>query len=150
VFASSFERAPIAKRPGTIGLVFQALHHAPDAHEALETLLDHCFDDLVIVEPLTNPLFKVLARYDLVQRVEYSGTRPDWLDLSRIDAIAESRGYEVTARTWWEVPPYFSPKWLGERPWLWRRFYRVVDGISRATNIASFGSMGAIKLARRR
>lgn len=148
VFASSFECAPIAKRPGTVGLVFQALHHAPDAHHALETLLDHSFDDLVIVEPMTNPLFKVLARHDLVQRVEYTGTRPDWLELGRIEALAQSRGYAVRSRMWWEVPPYFSPRWLGDRPWLWRPFYRVVDAISRATNLVSYGSMAAIQLTR--
>ncbi|MFN0250871.1 MAG: hypothetical protein ACKV2T_28615 [Kofleriaceae bacterium] len=148
LFASSFELAPIKKYPGSIGLVFQALHHAPDAHAALESLLDHCFDHLVIVEPLTNPLFKILARYDLVQRVEYSGTRPDWIALPRVEDIAAKRGYRVASRTWWEVPPYFSPKWLNERPWLWRPFYRFVDGFSRATNVASFGSMGAIKLSR--
>jgi SAM-dependent methyltransferase len=148
VFASEFGHSPVPKRPGSVGLVFQALHHAVDAHATLETLLDHNFDHLVIVEPLTNPIFRVLAHFDLVQRVEYSGTRPDWLSLRRIRALAAARGYRLEARTWWEVPPYFSPQWLGPRPWLWRPMYRVVDGISRATNTIRFGSMGAIQLSR--
>src|SRR5262249_34050795 len=54
LFASEFNRCPVEKRPGSLGLVFQALHHAADAHAALATLLDHNFDDLVIVEPVTN------------------------------------------------------------------------------------------------
>src|SRR5450755_2942878 len=87
LFASEFLRVPVAKGPRRAGLVFQALHHAPDAHTALAMLLDHNFDDLVIVEPMTNRLFGVLARFDLLQRVEYTGTRPDWLDLRRITEL---------------------------------------------------------------
>jgi CBS domain-containing protein len=138
----------VAKGPRRAGLVFQALHHAPDAHAALATLLDHNFDDLVIVEPLTNRLFGVLARFDLVQRVEYTGTRPDWLDLRRITEIATTRGYAVSSNTWWEIPPYFSRDWLNARPALWHGFYQLVDGFSRTTNLVRFGSMAAVHLAR--
>lgn len=149
LFASEFGRCPVPKRPGSVGLVFQALHHAPDAHAALATLLDHNFDDLVIVEPTTNPPLGLLARFDLVQRVEYSGTRPDWLHLGRVKALAQERGYAVRAQSWWEIPPYFARPWLHARPWAMRTFGGFVDAVSRVTNTIQFGSMAAIHLERR-
>ncbi len=147
LFASEFGRCPVPKRAATCGLVFQALHHANDAHGALEKLLDHNFDDLVLVEPVTHRVLRVLARFELVQRVEYSGTRPDWLDLTRVTALAASRGYAVRSQTWWEVPPYFFHP-LATRPRMSRAVARVFDGVSRATNTIRFGSMAAIHLTR--
>jgi hypothetical protein len=129
--------------------VFQALHHAPDSHVALETLLDHNFDDLVIVEPITNPPLGLLAKFDLVQRVEYSGTRPDWMSLPRVKKLAEQRGYRIAWQTWWEIPPYFAKPWLEKHPMVIKSFGGFVDAVSRVTNIVRFGSMAAIRLERR-
>lgn len=148
LFASEFSRCPVPKRPGSLGLVFQALHHAPDAHAALAALLDHNFDDLVIVEPVTNPPLGLLAKFDSVQRVEYTGTRPDWLSIPRVETLASERGYKVNARTWWEIPPYVAHPWLKKRPLAWRSVYRVFDTVSRATNLIRFGSMAAMHLTR--
>jgi hypothetical protein len=147
LFASEFGRCPVPKRPGSVGLVFQALHHAPDAHAALATLLDHNFDDLVVVEPCTNPPLGVLAKLDLVQRVEYTGTRPDWISIPRVEAIAQERGYAIAAQTWWEIPPYFV-HWLRNLPKLWGPTYSFFDVVSRATNVIKFGSMAAVHLTR--
>jgi uncharacterized protein YbaR (Trm112 family) len=147
VFVSEFGRCPVAKSAGGLGLVFQALHHASDAHAALETLLDHSFDDLLVVEPITNPPLGLLARYDLVQRVEYTGTRPDWLSLPRVREIAQSRGYKMALQTWWEIPPYFITL-FGRRPLLSASCYHLFDGVSRATNTIKFGSQAAIHLTR--
>lgn len=147
LFASSFENCPVPKRPGALGLVFQALHHAPDAHAALATLLDHNFDNLVIVEPCTNPPLGVLAKLDLVQRVEYTGTRPDWISLPRVESIAKQRGYRIASQTWWEIPPYVVHA-LRNRPGLWGPCYHIFDVVSRATNAVRFGSMAAIHLTR--
>jgi hypothetical protein len=148
LFASEFDHCPAAKGAGSLGLVFQALHHAPDAHAALATLLDHNFDDLVIVEPVTNRFLGLLARFGLVQRVEYTGTRPDWLNIPRIRALAEERGYRVASQTWWEIPPYVARTWISERPVIWKQVYRVFDAVSKVTNKVQFGSMAAIHLTR--
>jgi hypothetical protein len=147
VFASEFERCPVPKRPGSLGLVFQALHHASDAHVALTTLLDHNFDDLMIVEPCTNPPLGVLARFDLVQRVEYTGTRPDWISLPRVRSLAKERGYRIASQTWWEIPPFIAV-WLQHRPSFWRPCNQMFEAVSRATNLIKFGSMAAVHLTR--
>jgi uncharacterized protein YbaR (Trm112 family) len=149
LFASEFGRCPVPKQSGVAGLVFQALHHTPDSHAALATLLDHNFDDLVIVEPVTNLPLGFLARLGLVQRVEYSGTRPDWLFLPRVEALASDRGYKVVSRTWWEIPAYLSPVWLNNYPKLCCSFYHLVEKISVFTNLIRFGSMAAVHLARK-
>jgi hypothetical protein len=147
VFVSEFGRCPVPKRPGSLGLVFQALHHAPDAHEALAALLDHNFDDLMIVEPCTNPPLGVLARFDLVQRVEYTGTRPDWISLPRVRSLAKERGYRIASQTWWEIPPYVA-HWLRDRPTFWGPCNQMFEAVSRATNLIKFGSMAAVHLKR--
>jgi hypothetical protein len=149
LFASEFGRCPYPKRDDCAGLVFQALHHANDAHAALAKILEQNFDDLVIVEPVTNRPLGFLAKFDLVQRVEYSGTRPDWLDLDKVDALATARGFKVaSSRTWWEIPPFCARPWMDQRPYAWRTFGKLVDAFSAATNRIKFGSMAAIHLTR--
>jgi hypothetical protein len=148
LFASEFLRCPVPKTRGGVGFIFQALHHAPDAHAALETLLDHNFDELVVVEPITNIPLGVLARFDLAQRVEYSGTRPDWLDLGRVKRLASARGYGIATQTWWEIPPYVMRPWLKEHADVSRNLCRFVDVVSRMTGMIRFGSQAAIHLRR--
>jgi hypothetical protein len=148
LFASEFGRCPVPKRAGAAGLVFQALHHAPDSHAALAMLLDNNFDDLVIVEPVTNPPLEFFARIGLVQRVEYSGTRPDWLHLPRVEALAAERGYKVASQVWWEIPAYLSPLWLNKCSNLWRSYFFIVEKFSFLTNMIHFGSMSAVHLTR--
>lgn len=149
LFASEFGRCPVPKLAGTHGLVFQALHHAVDSHDALAKLLDYNFDDLVIVEPITNMFLKVLARFNLVQRVEYTGVRPDWLSLKRVKQIADERGYAIDIRTWWEIPLYIAPPKLNKYPIVWKFLYQFVDKFSTITNMIQFGSMAAIHFKRK-
>ena len=148
LFASKFGRCPVPKQPGVAGLVFQALHHSQNSHAALAALLDHNFNNLVIVEPVTNPILGFFAKLGLVQRVEYSGTRPDWLHLPRVKELATKRGYKVASQTWWEIPAYLSPDWLNNYPSIWRPFYNLVEKISHGTNSIRFGSMAAVRFKR--
>jgi hypothetical protein len=148
VFASDFERCPVVRRPGQVGLVYHALHHSDDAHASLEALLDRSFDQLVIVEPVTNWLVEILARFGLAKRVEYSGVSPDWMRLRRIRRIASDRGYSVRVVTWWELPVARVPGVIARRPALWSAIVAVVFAVSRVLSVFSFGSMAAVRLAR--
>jgi hypothetical protein len=144
VFASSFSACPLRARPGMLGLVFQALHHAADPHAALEGLLERGFDDLIIVEPLTNWLIEILAAFGLARRVEYSGLRPDWLSLARMRGIASAARKRLECVTWWELPPACSAPALRRRTWLWRPMCAAAAAASRITDLARFGCMAAI------
>jgi hypothetical protein len=148
LFASDFDHVPLAKRDDRIGFVFLALHHAEDPHRTLAGLLDRNFDHLVLVEPLDNWLVEILARLGLARRVEYSGTRPQWLDPRRLREIARERGFDVRIETWWEIPRDKLPRRMRKSRFAWRPLFVVVEGVSWMLRPLAFGSMGAIAFRR--
>jgi uncharacterized protein YbaR (Trm112 family) len=150
LFASDFEHCPIKRQHGRLGLVFQALHHSDDAHRSLAALLDRNFDDLVLVEPITNWLVELLATLGLAKRTEYSGTKPDWMRIARIRSIARERAYEVRAVTWWDLPVERLPKGWRRRRGVLRLLFAAAAGFSRALSPVGLGSMAAVRLRRRR
>ncbi len=144
VFGASFSQCPLRRRRGVLGLVFQALHHAADPHAALQGLLENTFDDLIIVEPLTNWLVESLASLGMARRTEYSGLRPQWLRMDRVRGIAARAGRRLRCVTWWELPPYCSGPWIRARPALWRPMCSAAGALSRIGGLARFGCMAAI------
>jgi hypothetical protein len=149
LFSCEFSRCPVHRSHGGLGLVFQALHHASDAHQALEQLLDNNFRDLILVEPVTNWFVEILARLGLAMRVEYSGVRPDWMSLRKIRRIALNRNYTMRSVTWWELPPWTYGTRLRSRSWLWRPMCFGVNLFSWLTHAFRFGSMAAVRLSQR-
>lgn len=143
LFVAEFSHAPVIKREGVLGLVFQALHHTTDAHVSLRSLLENTFLDLVIVEPTTNWFIEILAYVGIAKREEYSGLKPSWLNLSAVRAIAEQCGYRIRIRTWWEFPPQLRSL-FDRTPTLSRFVQTAVEGFSWITSCFNFGSMSAI------
>lgn len=148
-FAADFDRFPLRRDPDVTGFLYLALHHAPDPHATLGRLLDRSFDDLVMVEPVTNRLVALLARLGLAQRVEYSGLRPVWLDLREVRRVAHERGYEVQVETWWEIPRDRVPRRLRTSAHGWRPLYVLGEAFSAALRPLRLGSMAAIRVHRR-
>jgi hypothetical protein len=148
LFAADFDHVPLARRDDRIGLVFLALHHAEDPHASLARLLEHTFDHLVLVEPLNNWLVEILARLGLARRVEYSGTRPQWLDARRMREIARAHGFEMRIETWWEIPRNVLPRRVRNSTIAWRPLFVAVEAISYALRPLRFGSMAAIAFRR--
>ncbi len=144
LFAADFDHVPMAKRPERIGFVFLALHHVEDPHATLAALLER-FDDLVLIEPLDNWLVAILARLGLARRVEYSGTRPRWLSVRRMRAIARARGFEMRMETWWEIPRDMLPRRLRRSRVAWWPLYAAVEAVSYVLRPLRFGSMAAIR-----
>ena len=140
LFVSEFMHCPVRKTENSIGLCFQALHHAEDSHNALRKLLQDNFTELILVEPVTNRLIELLARFGLAKRVEHTGIKPDWMNIPRIKSLAANLGFDVTVRTWWELPPIITTnKWFVRWPILWQAVFAVTDQISRMTHIFSLG-----------
>jgi hypothetical protein len=148
LFAADFDHVPLARRADRVGLVFLALHHAEDPHRSLAGLLEHNFDHLVLVEPLNNWLVDVLARLGLARRIEYSGTRPQWLDARRMREIARAQGFEMRIEAWWEIPRNLLPRRLRKSRFAWRPLFVAVEGVSRVLGRFGFGSMAAIGFRR--
>ncbi|HUR86524.1 MAG TPA: hypothetical protein VMY78_14375 [Solirubrobacteraceae bacterium] len=144
LFAADFDHVPMAKRPDRIGFVFLALHHTEDPHASLARLLER-FDDLVLVEPLDNWFVSILARLGLARRIEYSGTRPRWLSVRRMRALARARGFEIRMETWWEIPRDVLPRRLRRSRVAWWPLYAAVEAVSYVLRPLCFGSMAAIR-----
>lgn len=144
LFATDFDRCPIKRSSNTIGFVFEALHHADNVHGAIENLLTNNFDHLVIVEPTRNWFVNALSHVGLAMRVEYSGLKPDWINLRTVRSIARRRGYRVDVTTWWPFPDSLVPKWFKKSNFLITLLCAGVDGISCITNYFKFGAMSAI------
>lgn len=146
LFACDLARPPVRDRPGLVVLVHHALHHAPPAIAALETLLQ-LFDRVVVVEPITNWLVERLARSGLAKRREYSGLSPDWMRVRDMRSLGRRLGFEVQARTWWELPVGRLPRPARQRRMLWRPLLAVLELVSLATAPFSFGSMAAVSFS---
>jgi SAM-dependent methyltransferase len=147
LFAADFQRLPIQRRSDRVGLCYLALHHAPDPHHALSLLLER-FDQLVMVEPVTNWLVKLLARFGQARRIEYSGVEPEWLDIGRMRKLADDLGFAFEVETWWEIPRLRLPRRVREDRRLWWPLFALVEGISQLTRPLRFGSMAAVRFRR--
>ena len=148
LFAADFDHLPVRRQPGQVGFVYLALHHSPDPHRSLARLLERNFDELVMVEPLTNWLVEVLARLRLARRIEYSGAAPQWLRLRRLRRIAREHGHGLRVETWWEIPRDQLPRRLRRSRRAWWPLFALVEGISWLTRPFNMGSMAAIRLSR--
>lgn len=148
LFAADFDHCPVGSSEERLGLVFLALHHAEDPHRSLAGLLERNFDQLVIVEPITNWLVELLARAGLARRVEYSGIRPQWLDVCRMRRIARSHGCTMRIETWWELPRDAIPSRLRRSRHAWRLPLALIALWSRLTRPLYFGSMAAVRFDR--
>lgn len=104
LFTSDLNYTPVLPGVTLPILIYEALHHTKNSVKTVERMMKKGYGDIFFVEPCTNFLIKILAKMGLAQRIEYSGVKPDFLDLSKIKRIAKKLKYEVTIKTLWEVP----------------------------------------------
>ena len=89
LFTADLAQVPIKSKDIPV-LIVNALHHTQDMHAALKRLLAHDHHHLFLVEPTNNWLIRLLARWKLSQRIEYSGVNRDaWSSVS-FGAIVKS------------------------------------------------------------
>jgi len=148
LFACDVNLCPLRRDARLILFVFEALHHTDDVHATIDRLLATTCDHLVFVEPTRNWLVSLLARFGLTMRVEYSGLKPDWVDLGRVRAIARRRGFEMRAVTWWPFPDSLVPGFVKRSRLLSALLCAAVDTISALTAPFRFGAMSAVHLWR--
>lgn len=119
------------------------LDHCDDVHRTIDILLNH-FDNLVIVEPTRNWLMNALDRFGLSMNIEYSGLKPDWIDLRRLRQLAQRRGYSMAASTWWPCPDWAVPALFRRVAFLGLGLCLAVDAISALTGPFKFGAMSIV------
>jgi len=148
LFTSDLDRCPVRDTDILI-LVYEALHHTPDMHAALEKLLRAGFRHVVFCEPSNNWLIRWLARRGLAQRVEYSGVKPGRLDVRRLRRLCAEHAYDLEVKTMWHFPDDYFSRLFGEGARRRRLFLAAMDALSAATNPVRFGNV-AVAYCRRR
>ena len=148
LFACDFNACPLKRHREGVCFVFGALHHTDDVHKTIDMLLNRHFDRLVFVEPTRNWLVNILSRFGLAMNIEYSGLKPDWIDLRRVREIARTHGCEMDATTWWPIPPWGVPKVVKNSRTLSLLLCSFADLFSWLTAPFSFGSMSAVHIRR--
>ena len=133
LFTSDLDAVPL-KDIGIPIVVYECLHHTPDMHATIERMLHYGYRVVYFVEPCSNWLMRILARFGLAEREEYSGLSPDRLDLAgRLRGLCDQYGYHLDVHTMWELPvDYFERVGRG-RKWVERLLIAMIDGVSVAT-----------------
>lgn len=129
-------------------LIYEALHHTGDIHHSIEKLLQNKYKNILFVEPCTNFVIKILAKFNLAQRIEYSGLKPDFVDIKILKKLAKKYNYNLKIRTIWEIPEDFF-KVICKKDSPWQTFLlKVIDSISSWGNNFQFGSFAIVSLER--
>jgi hypothetical protein len=146
LFACDFNRCPVKRSADVVCFVFEALHHTDNVHTTIENLISRNFDHLVLVEPTRNWFVNLLSKVGLTMNIEYSGLKPDWIDLRSVRTIAHRHGYRMEVTTWWPFPDSMVPKWVKKSNVFSMMLCYAVDSLSYLTNLFHFGGMSAVHM----
>ena len=149
LFTSDLNFVPIIPNSSLPILIYEALHHTKDIHKTIEGLLQRGYKNILFVEPTTNFVIKILARFNLAQRVEYSGIRPDFLDINRLKKLSKKYEYKLKIRTLWDIPEDFIRVICKKGSPLEPLLLKLIDLISKTGNLFQFGSFAIVSLERK-
>ncbi|HOW43034.1 MAG TPA: hypothetical protein P5110_10095 [Candidatus Omnitrophota bacterium] len=109
VFSCSFNNLAFSPRARAFcAVAFLCLHHC-NRIDALVSSLTETFENVIIVEPTTNPFLNFLARLNLARRAEGEGAgyRPD--RLTRKSFAALPRSIQIRSKTFLWLPRDYMP-----------------------------------------
>lgn len=148
LFTSDLNHVPVVPNDSLPILIYEALHHAGDIHLTIEKLLQKRFKNILFVEPSTNFLVKILAKLGLAQRIEYSGLKPEFLNIGILKKLSKKYKYKLKIRTLWEIPEDYFRIICKKESLLQSILLRLIDLISRIGNLFQFGSFAIVSLER--
>ena len=126
----------------------QALHHTGDMHGSLERLLSFGYRDVLLVEPTSNFVVRLLESRGISRRVEYSGVYPGRLELKKLRALGASHNYGVLVTTGWALPEDYYRRLFGKSRRLERAALALLDLFSAVTNLVKFGNYSVVHLSK--
>lgn len=146
LFTSDLNFSPAIPNDDYPILIYEALHHTKNSSKTLGGLMKKGYKDIFFVEPCTNLFIKFLAVIGLAQRIEYSGVRPDFLDLKEIKRVANKHNYKITINTLWDIPEEYVRKFCKKGSGIEKVIQKLTDIFSKVTNILKFGSFAVVHL----
>lgn len=148
LFTSDLNHPPALVNDKFPILIYEALHHTDDSVKTLGNLMRKGYYDIFFVEPCTNFFVKFLAKIGLAQRIEYSGVRPDFLDLNKIKEVAKKYNYKIYINTLWDIPEEYVRKICSKGSATEKVIQKFTDLFSQFTNLLNFGSFAIVHLAK--
>jgi DNA-directed RNA polymerase subunit RPC12/RpoP len=148
LFTSDINNTPVIPNDSFPILIYEALHHTGNIHLSIEKLLQKRFKNIFFVEPSTNFMIKILAKFNLAQRVEYSGVKPDFLDIEKLKRLAKKYNYDLKIRTLWDVPEEYFRVICKKESLLQTILLGIIDLISTVGDKIQFGSFAVVALER--
>lgn len=149
LFTSDLNHTPVIPNKTMPILIYEALHHTGDIHFTIEDLLKRKFKNVLFVEPSTNFLIKILAKFGLAQRIEYSGLKPDFVDIEILKRLAKKYKYKLRIHTLWDVPEDFFRVICKKGSFIEPILLKIIDFISRTGDLFQFGSFAIVSLEKK-
>lgn len=149
LFTSDLNLPPIRTDSKFPIVIYEALHHTGDMVATIEKIVKKNYKHILLVEPCTNFLVKILARMGLAERVEYSGLKPEFLDLKKFAKAVNQYDYKVRIKTMWEVPEDYFRVICKKEGLLQTFLVALIDLISAVGNLFKFGNFAIISLERK-
>lgn len=146
LFTSDLNRVPLRPNPRLPVLIYEALHHTENIHSTIEKLLRRRYKNILFVEPTTNFVIKFLALFGLAQRVEYSGLKPEFLDIGILKKLARKHKYNLKIRTLWHIPEDYFRFICKKGSKLESPLLKLIDLFSQLGSIFQFGSFSVVSL----
>ena len=146
LFTSDLNRTPVRPNPHLPILIYEALHHTQDIHSTIAKLLRKRYKNILFVEPTTNFVVKFLALFGLAQRVEYSGLKPEFLDIGILKKLARKHKYNLKIRTLWHIPEDYFRFICKKGSKLESPLLKLIDLFSLLGNVFQFGSFSVVSL----
>lgn len=150
LFTSNLNYTPVLKNDNLPILIYEALHHTGDIHDTIEKLMKRHFKNILFVEPTTNFLIKILAKFGLAQRIEYSGLKPDYLNIVILKKLANKNKYGLSVHTLWDVPEEFFRVICKKGSVFEPILLMGIDLLSKIGDVFKFGSFSVVSLERKK
>ena len=149
IFSSDIDYCPVKKSNNYPIVICDALHHTPDMHESIDRLLQYGYKNIYFVEPANNFIVKLLEKFGLARRKEYSGCIPGRLEIKKLKLLASNYKYKIKINTLWEFPEDYYRKIfgkIGENRAIEACFLAIVDLWSYMTNYVKIGNFAIVHL----
>jgi len=159
VIACSFHRVPFKKLSGEYcGIAFLCLHHS----ESMEPIISHLleiFDQLVILEPMTNSLLDFLAQWGITQRAEGVDYRPSRIHLSFFENLKNE--FSVNVKTYFQIPRDYLPFLSHKQKVIFKEeelqgeailsmwYFRLQFILNKILSLVRFGNLALIHIKRK-
>lgn len=148
LFTSDLNRPPVRQDVNFPIVIYEALHHTGDMVATIEKFLERNYKHILFVEPSTNFLVRIMAKLGLAERVEYSGLKPEFLDLNKLKTVAEKYDYQISVDTIWEVPEDYFRIFCKKEGIVQNLLVGLIDLTTYVGNFFKFGNFAIVSLER--